>query len=500
MAIVFPTTLDTLTNPAKTDKVNSPSHADQHANANDAIEALEAKVGVDGSAVATSHDYKLSEVTSTDKAVSKTTQQTLTNKTLTSPLLTTPKIDDTDAGITITSANQTHTAPTATIPDIVDAADEFVMKDTSQVLTGKTLTTPTIGSFVNAGHNHKDAAGGGKIDEGAITLNDVTTLDVSTSTHGLVPKAPNTGNQFLKDTGAWASISGIGELTIEANQGNEALSIRDCVYVEDGQGVTTDLTLAVTQTSDNTSAGAPYFNGDASGDSVGMRQSFQLSYKTAVKSITLKVGIGASANWSFYYRLSADNAGVPGTTLGDTAGQTGTGKFAETEKTQEFATPVVLEANTTYWISLRGNTDSTYRIPYCRYQNTDVYAGGQMDYTIDGGTNWTTNAGDAYMKINTVFVSNAGNIKKADANAAGLYATTIGFSTDNYAIPDGNADIDSYIVTVQTDGVIGGFTGLTPGVVYYLQDTPGAIGTSPGTNSVKVGIAVSTTELLIRIS
>ena len=60
-----------------------------HADVNDAIEAIEAKVGVDGSAVTSSHDYKLSEVTSTDKAVGKTASQTLTNKTLTAPIIST---------------------------------------------------------------------------------------------------------------------------------------------------------------------------------------------------------------------------------------------------------------------------------------------------------------------------------------------------------------------------------------------------------------------------
>lgn len=87
-AITYPTTLDTFTNPSATDKTNSPSHATQHSNANDAIEALQAKVGADGSAVTTSHDYKLSGVTGSDKACSLTGTETLTNKTLTSPLVT----------------------------------------------------------------------------------------------------------------------------------------------------------------------------------------------------------------------------------------------------------------------------------------------------------------------------------------------------------------------------------------------------------------------------
>lgn len=85
MSTNFPTSLDSLTNPTSGDSLNSPSHADQHTNANDAIEALEAKVGINSSAVTTSHDYKLSGVTGSDKAVSKTGTETLTNKTLTAP-------------------------------------------------------------------------------------------------------------------------------------------------------------------------------------------------------------------------------------------------------------------------------------------------------------------------------------------------------------------------------------------------------------------------------
>lgn len=59
----FPTSLDNFTNPSgSTDRMNAVSvpHAQQHADLNDAVEALEAKVGVDGSAVATSLDYKVS--------------------------------------------------------------------------------------------------------------------------------------------------------------------------------------------------------------------------------------------------------------------------------------------------------------------------------------------------------------------------------------------------------------------------------------------------------
>lgn len=61
----FPTSLDSLTNPLATDTLNSPSHSGQHADANDAIEALEAKVGVTGSLVTSSLDYRVRNLEST---------------------------------------------------------------------------------------------------------------------------------------------------------------------------------------------------------------------------------------------------------------------------------------------------------------------------------------------------------------------------------------------------------------------------------------------------
>jgi hypothetical protein len=60
----FPTSLDNFTNPVGTDDVSVVVHSTQHANHNDAIEALEAKVGINGSAVATSLDYRVAALES----------------------------------------------------------------------------------------------------------------------------------------------------------------------------------------------------------------------------------------------------------------------------------------------------------------------------------------------------------------------------------------------------------------------------------------------------
>ncbi len=62
MATSFPTGLDELVNPQSTDSVKEVSHAAQHANANDAIEALEQKVGVNNSTDPNSLDYKVKQL------------------------------------------------------------------------------------------------------------------------------------------------------------------------------------------------------------------------------------------------------------------------------------------------------------------------------------------------------------------------------------------------------------------------------------------------------
>lgn len=51
-----------------------------------------------------------------------------------------------------------------------------------------------------------------------------------------------------------------------------------------------------------------------------------------------------------------------------------------------------------------------------------------------------------------------------------------------------------------TGRVVDGFTGLTPGSIYYLSNTIGTIGTSAGSTSIPVGTALSATQLLIKAS
>lgn len=86
------------------------------------LRATLTKIGADSSAVTTSHDYKLSGVTGTDKAVSKTGTETLTNKKITKREVTiassatpTPNSDTTDIyTITALAEASAFGAPTGT--------------------------------------------------------------------------------------------------------------------------------------------------------------------------------------------------------------------------------------------------------------------------------------------------------------------------------------------------------------------------------------------------
>lgn len=113
MTTNFPTTLDTFTNPTATDKVSVVLHAEQHANANDAIEALQTKVGINSSADTTTHDFKLSSVPAGEKVVSSSSIDTLTNKTINSAVITAatmfaPSIDNPTITSMSVRTNQFH--------------------------------------------------------------------------------------------------------------------------------------------------------------------------------------------------------------------------------------------------------------------------------------------------------------------------------------------------------------------------------------------------------
>ena len=104
MATSFPSSLDSFTNPLSSDTLSSPSHSAQHANVNDAVEALQAKVGADSSAVATSLDYKVAqlEAAATGKILQVVRAADATDRTTTSATFV-----DANISVTITPTDAT---------------------------------------------------------------------------------------------------------------------------------------------------------------------------------------------------------------------------------------------------------------------------------------------------------------------------------------------------------------------------------------------------------
>ena len=79
------TSFNTYTGTAQT--LNQFDHGPEHNKIGSAVAAIEQKLGLDSSADQSSHDYKLGEVTGSDKAVGKSAIQTLTNKTFSDPTI-----------------------------------------------------------------------------------------------------------------------------------------------------------------------------------------------------------------------------------------------------------------------------------------------------------------------------------------------------------------------------------------------------------------------------
>lgn len=138
----FPTSLDSLVNPSAADYQDSVDHASQHTLANDAIEALEAKLGI-GASVAASG--KLLRGTGagasawdkdapTGTIVGTTDTQTLTNKTLTSPTINTAIISN--PTLTVDTISEHTGAAGVTI-------DGLLVKD-SKLATNNSVVTANI--------------------------------------------------------------------------------------------------------------------------------------------------------------------------------------------------------------------------------------------------------------------------------------------------------------------------------------------------------------------
>lgn len=136
MAINFPTSLDNFTNPLGTQTLDSPDHAGQHSDANDALEALEAKIGL-GAGTPTANKLLVGSGNGTATWTTTWNGGTINNATIGTSQFTGGTVNNVVIG---TSA---ITGGTITTPLISGTATFDTAIAGSAVATGAEITTGT---------------------------------------------------------------------------------------------------------------------------------------------------------------------------------------------------------------------------------------------------------------------------------------------------------------------------------------------------------------------
>ena len=212
-------------------------------------------------------------------------------------------------------------------------------------------------------------------------------------------------------------------------------------------------------------------------------QSFPIVGSTSVVSVKVSIRKVGSPGDNLICAIQGDSGGSPDGVDIDTDSVVGStlGAFAD----HTFTLSAALTTGT-YWVILRRSGALSGSDLYSVEGNsTAPYADGVSKYF--NGSSWDTNVGkDMGMVVSAT--PDADAIYRSDANDTDR-DNFIGFVTGTVAK---GSEADVYFV-----GVLDGFSGLTPGATYYVQDTIGTIGTSAGSTSIKVGKAISATELMV---
>lgn len=500
--INFPTSLDTLSNPVGTDKVNNAvaalKHSTQHSNANDAIEALEAKVGINGSAVTTSHDYKLSSVTSTDKAVSKASASFAGGKVLVSSanhgatesdLVVQPGglvgIAQGGLGVALSDPNANRLIGW----DDATNENDWVTIGSGLTLTAKTLTavstnintTLTANVDLTAG----DPVGIANITGGITKARknvSTTTLD-HTSTNTYDQSTPIGGNKLITLTSSAGTVAKLSVTTISTTTqsvtsgasvtatGNLYGSVAPVVI-----GIDTDK-FVIFYVLDATRTVVNYKVGTVSGTTITLGS--ELQYYTSggggADMSSLKACKGATdagivtVEHGLAYVIAFTNSGTTLTigsavalaaNLGSATGITaiGSNKYALADQTGYVAavtvsgttptvgTEVQFGATVTSFIDFKSNTTDAFAILYTRASSDRLRAGTVSGTTITLGTEIDVTSGGGLIVDSTsqlyVFRASTTSLRSVGISGStltdnGVIMQTFGTTSLKYMTADG---------------------------------------------------------------
>lgn len=240
--MAYPTDLSNLQNPASTDPLNNPSHSTQHINENNAIEAIEAKIGVDNSLVATSIDYLLKSASSSNPGHKHTLANGASDVTASAAELNQldgKTLSGSGAGILTGVAGEDYGEAVWSDGDLVG------LETLVGTGNGTTDDTTTLNAFLtaNAGKTVKIPVGDYKV-TGTINIPASTTVyaygaRIFNNTTDLTLVTMNSGSRVfgleLEGTGnATMKVDGVGISIIGADASNDIANvvIKDC-YVHD---------------------------------------------------------------------------------------------------------------------------------------------------------------------------------------------------------------------------------------------------------------------------
>jgi hypothetical protein len=123
------------------------------------------------------------------------------------------------------------------------------------------------------------------------------------------------------------------------------------------------------------------------------------------------------------------------------------------------------------------------------YSTGDALDADDLNELVKGTRETKIQAGESLGVYKVVYLDDATGKWLTSSSADETTARVDGFTLETAAA--------NSLVTVQTDGICGGFAGLDAGKTYYLS-TNGAISATAGTVKAKVGIALDANTLLIQ--
>ena len=163
MASTYPTSLDAFTNPSSTSLLTSPSHAQQHSDINDAMEAVQTKLAIGNTVIGTYTAYT----------------PTFTN---------------------LTVGNGTSTARFSRVNNVVNYFGYFTLGTTSAVTGGIRITLPVTANAIYAGLNGIPIGNSSFYDTSAGIWYKAEVMSIGSTTLGLT--------RLLRADGTWLTNQG----------------------------------------------------------------------------------------------------------------------------------------------------------------------------------------------------------------------------------------------------------------------------------------------------